>query len=264
MADTRLENMQNSAGTEDFVHLPDVPFMNSKVNLNLYYDLDLNEDDFIEYAWHIYKEIGNIAKAKHLFIGKPDSELIIQLPCNVEYIDIVSTDEVVRSIASQAQIVEPLHTAYFSATPYALELIDSSRFKSVAMDPSISRPVGQRMNYELLPGNRLKLRDPIMQDKAVYILYLGILLDEDGLPSLFLKESLAIAARVAFILTQKQVFKKVPGSGEILEYIKRESGRLMQACKSPEYLSQSDLDKLLNRTTTFDRKTYGRTFKADR
>jgi hypothetical protein len=219
----------------------------------------------VEFGWHIYRnDIGNVAKTWHVFEGKPDKNRIIQLPCNVEYIESVSSNRVAYNSLGRITISNDDVEPYYTYSPYILDLVDRDRYKTKSLQQSITRPTGQFISYDLLPQNRIQLRHDNLTDIPIYVLYRGIILDHDGLPMLYLKESMAIASRLAFILTQRDVFKKIPGAAQILEYIKRESSRLTLACKSPEHMTQQDIDKLLDRQTSFDRKVYGRTYKISR
>jgi hypothetical protein len=99
-----------------------------------------------------------------------------------------------------------------------------------------------------------------MYNKLVTVKYAAIEKDDEGLPFLNEKEVHAIAANLALQEAEKKLFQGMKGADVLVEYLKNESDRLHQAAKTPEYINDDEIDKMLDIKTTWDRKVYGKRF----
>lgn len=96
----------------------------------------------------------------------------------------------------------------------------------------------------------------------VRILYHRELLDSEGLPSINDKEANAIAAYIAYTLKYKEALKTNNSNVfQIAQNLKQQWLFYCDAARSAEYISQNEVDQILNSMYSFDRKTYGRSFK---
>ena len=95
------------------------------------------------------------------------------------------------------------------------------------------------------------------------VVYHGIFVDdEDGLPLINEKEQLAIATYVAYVSTFKEAIRKKDSAlMQIAGVIKTEWLNKCNAARIPEYISQNDMDKILDARARWDRKAYGKSFK---
>ncbi len=98
---------------------------------------------------------------------------------------------------------------------------------------------------------------------SVKVIYQGILMDEDdGLPLINEKEKEAIAAYVAYTELLKESIKKRDANSFKLAQAMRETWlRRCNAARSPEHLSQNDMNAILDVKHRLDRKMYGKSLK---
>lgn len=95
------------------------------------------------------------------------------------------------------------------------------------------------------------------------VVYHGVLADEeDGLPLITEKESRAIAAFIAYISLYKESIQKRDGNLlKLAKTIETDWIKLCRAARVKDYLSQNDMDRILDACTSFNRKSYGKSFK---
>lgn len=96
----------------------------------------------------------------------------------------------------------------------------------------------------------------------INVLYHGELLDEDGLPQLTMKEAIAIADFIAYT----QLNKEAMGSGNKLaaQQAVIAQKNWIQHCdnaRQPEYISQNEMDMILDALTSWNRKKKGYSYK---
>jgi hypothetical protein len=96
----------------------------------------------------------------------------------------------------------------------------------------------------------------------VSVLYHGIIVDEEGLPMINDKEMLALAAYVAYM----DFYRKGLGmkNGDMLQFAQVVKADWLRACNDarvPEYLSQNDINDILDISVRWDRKQYKKSIK---
>ena len=102
-----------------------------------------------------------------------------------------------------------------------------------------------------------------MEDVVITILYKGIEADEDGLPTLNYKELEAIANYCAFIyLRKKGTMTKDQSLIQMSQLIQAEWKRSCDDARTPTYLGQNFLHDLLDVQASWDRKRFGKSYKA--
>ena len=74
--------------------IPFYDFMYGKFLLKELFEITMHEDDYVEMAYNVFRDIGNIATKVHLFKFTVDDTLVVNLPCNVEFIEAVSRGEI--------------------------------------------------------------------------------------------------------------------------------------------------------------------------
>ena len=244
--------------------LPFYDFMYGKYLLKDLFDIKIHEDDYVERAYNIWRDIGNIATSIHAFEVTIDDSCIVVLPCNVEFVESVSDG---RADDCGGSVM--LYHADWSTNPnvhLADAVTRNPNAKRVDISDQGSRlhPTGEFVPYELhgKPGSfSLQFDSEFIGTNCVCI-YRGICVDPEGNPLLTRKEAEAIAYKMAFIDTQKRFFMNDPNAGAKLEYIKTEMGRKMAAAKIPEYLSQNHINRLLSSLTRHDRKVFWSSYKT--
>lgn len=119
-----------------------------------------------------------------------------------------------------------------------------------------------------IPGKLVTYReegDYLVFDRdysSVTILYHGIIVDEEGLPLVTDKEITALAIYVAYLDMYKQSL--VLKNGNILQMAQVLKADWLRACNDarvPTYISQNEMNDILDVFTRWDRKSYGKSYK---
>ena len=96
----------------------------------------------------------------------------------------------------------------------------------------------------------------------VNILYKGYVVDDDGLPLLNEKEIDAIAGFCAFAnMRKKALMTRDQNSMQLAMYLEQNWKLLCTQARVPIYINQNDMDEILNVSTSWDRKRFGKSFK---
>lgn len=212
------------------------------------YDIEINDmDTLIEIGLIAYNMIGN--KNTHL-----QAEIIdvkhhkALLPCKAELIEAI-TDPQIEHLNYTSNIknfgdLESLNTEQYV-----------ERSKQVKDPLYIS---GRYIKYRQ-EGDYIYVNDPV--DK-VCVLYHTETLDEDDLPIITDKEALAIADYIAYTLKYKEALRTNNSAlFQMSQTIKQQWMMHCDAARVPEYVSQNDMDDLLNAKYSHNRKVYGRSYK---
>lgn len=208
---------------------------------NILYGIEMSEDDFAELGLNAWNYIGNKTVKLHKYLANIDDEtLSVQLPCNADIIEAVtSTQEDYTPTKENTLIIETG--------------IESNKYNT--------NPLYQSGSY--IPYNRIG--DNLYFDKnygTVNILYKGVVLDEDGLPEITDKEAIAIATYVAWVQKYKQGL--ITNNAAIINManlLKADWNRMCDAARVPDYISQNEMDEIINVKFRWDRKGFGRSYK---
>lgn len=207
-----------------------LPFLTAKARMKSRYGIEMELDDFIEKAYYIWRDIGNIAtREKTMEVVIPDSGLIT-LPSDCEFLDSVRLK----------------NNLYLTAG-------HSSSGKKVA-------ETEVNVLYSAIDDKNIKITSVGLEGLDLILEYSSIAADSDGLPLLSDREVNAIAANVAMQKTEIDLFRKIKGADVVLQYIKPEADRLLLAAKSDEKISDDNLNKILDIKTSWNRKTFGSRF----
>ena len=214
------------------------------------YDIDLKEEDFEEIALIAWNQIGNKRCKLYRYSEYLNNyKTSIHLPCNCDIIEAVVTDfEDFQHVSNINQNISG-----FSGTEQYIE--SKKSFKSPLY---IS---GKYIPYE-------RVGDMLYFDKAypkIFILYKGIILDNDGLPEINDKEALAIATYCAYITKFKEGIKtNNPNIIQLADRLKKDWQGQCDQARVPEEVSQNEWDEILDAKNSWDRKIYTRTYKPIR
>ena len=235
-----------------------LPFMTASTRLNDLYDISYDDDTFIERAYWVWRQIGNIAtevKVAHVNIG---ADLTITLPQDCEFIKgLVSTDF--------------QNSRNFDGSFGDYQTTPKGKMPEVRPDPSTvsmesnvrsstSVVPGESVAYKVFPGY-LKVVSAMMAGQTADLLYYCIEKDPDGLPYVNDLEAEAIAIWLAKQELERRAFRGDKGAIEMLVYIGPRAEIAMAAAKSSdEKISDDDLDRLLDIKTSFGRKTHSSRF----
>ncbi len=128
---------------------PYYDFMYPKYLLKRLFKIDQHEDDYLEDAYMIWRDIGNIARSTHAFKGKVvDGK--IALPCNFEFMEAVSTGQ--EYLCSHSHPVVWFDEGTQQLNNY-FPTIDSG---STPVEHTDLHPKGEFVPYELYNSNGSK------------------------------------------------------------------------------------------------------------
>lgn len=222
--------------------------MNFKYALTLaqtLYDVEGDTDDLIDIGLVAYDFIGN--KETQLYKVQLNVNCLdgsIQLPCGVDAI------EAVTYCGLEDHSNKP-HEQQFSLNTESF--IESQK---AFLDPHYIS--GKYVKYRKV-GDKLYVNKGLGK---VIVLYHGQLLDSEGLPEINNKEAIAIADYIAYTIKYKEAIKTNNANTlQIANQLKQQWLFHCDAARVPEHVSQNEMDQILNANTSWDRKTYGRSFK---
>lgn len=213
------------------------------------YDIEGDTDDLEEIGLVAYNFIGN--KNTRLYKAILDvncKDGSIQLPCNVDIIEAVT-------------YCGPEDWNYTSNTKEFGDIQSSYTENYIESKKSFLNPLyisGKYVEYKRV-GNTLYVNKGIGK---VIILYHGILLDEEGLPKINDKEAIAIAEYIAYVYKYKEAIRT--NNQNILrmaQELKQQWLFHCDAARVPEYVSQEEMDQILNVQSSWNRKVYNKSYK---
>ena len=241
-----------------------LPFMTASARLNDRFGISYDDDTFIERAYYIWREIGNIAVELKSALLTVSMDLVVTLPQDCEFIRSLTTSDFQDDLHGGGSFGD------YKYTP-------KGRMPAVKPDPtttSVEANIkasgamvsGESISYKTYDGY-LKLESPIMAGRHAQLVYNAVVKGEDGLPLLNDIEVEAIAVTLALREAEKDLFRSGAGfsartgqAAPMVTYLKAESDRLMASAKTPEKISDDGLDKLLDVKTSFGRKVFGKRF----
>lgn len=215
----------------------------------LLYDIEGDDEDLEEIGLIAYNFIGN--KNTRLYKAQLDincQDGSVQLPCNVDIIEAVTYcgPEDWNYTSNQKE-----HGDIQSS--YTENYIES---KKAFLDPFYLS--GKYVNYRK-EGNVLYVNKGFGK---VNVLYQGILLDADGLPEINDKEAIAIAEYIAYVYKYKEAIRT--NNQNVLKMAQELRQQWLFHCDAarvPEYVSQEEMDKILNVQSSWGRKLYNKSYK---
>ena len=207
----------------------------------------MRDDQFENIAMHAWDHIGNKNYKLYKFEGKCIEDRL-DLPCNVD---------IIEAVLAQGQSVVRA-TGMFNDTAFQQNRIIEERIEYLRNKTEDLYASGHYEDY-VVDGNSLVFKN---KGLSVTVLYKGVLVDEDGLPSLNFKEVDAIAKYCAWIDTQKKaMITKDKATFEIAMMLKQQWQSACDDARTPIYLNQNDMDNILNAQASWDRKRFGLSLK---
>jgi hypothetical protein len=241
-------------------------FMYGKYLLKKRFGIVMHEDEYVEEAYGIYRDIGNIATATHAFRSTIDGSRTVTLPCNVEFIEAVSHGSTWNNEHNQTIILmDRLPNANpYSFIPNAIVRNDSLDYNESGHGQTRLHPNGQMIPVELqgVVGNMKLQFDEKEVGREGVCIYRGMCVDQNGNPLLSRKQADAIAWKLAYFDILLKSYQKDPGAMNMLQKAEMDAGRKMAAAKIPEYLTQNELNKFLSAKTRHDRKVWWSDYKT--
>ena len=213
------------------------------------YGLNIDQLEFESSGMIAYDKIGNKQTEIKEFVGDViNGEL--ELPCGVTSIEAVFGNFIDSQKTSNKQRWPQVITNYIE------RYIEYWKYnKSLLYD------YGVLLNYQMRENTLLFDKDY----KNVLVLYRKQILDGEGFPYINSKEAEAIAAYCAYTDLYKQAIRtRDPNTYQMAQNIKLEWARLCERARVSEKVSQNDMNRILDVMTSFDRKSYGKSFKPEK
>lgn len=226
-------------------------FYQAMFQANLLYNLEMLPEDFEEIGLIAWNFIGNKTTRLYKYTTPVDCEtLSVKLPCNADIIESVTYcfEDWNRSTNStpngdiNSQFVE----SYIEGRKqFNSPLYNSGRFVKYER-------VGDTLYFDQSYG-------------AVTILYKGIQLDDNGLPMINDKESIAIATYCAYVSKFKEgMISNNKDTLYFAELLKNNWLKYCDAARVPAHISQNEMNEILEAKTSWDRKLYNKSYKPIR
>jgi hypothetical protein len=219
-------------------------------HLNQFYGITIPNDDFENLALHAWDHVGNKNYRSYVYDTKIE-DYEIHLPCNADIV------EAVMRCGEDFQ-----HTDGVDTWTSALYNQNVETWVELWKQPTeFLYEGGTYISYEQ-EGNILRFK---VDDQTCKVLYKGILADEAGLPMLNFKEIDAIAKYCAWIHLQKKgMITRDQATMQMAQMMHQQWQSAVDDARTPIYLNQNDMDKILNVQSSWDRKRYNRSYKPVR
>ncbi len=218
------------------------------------YGIELNPDEFETLGIIAWDRIGNKETKLYKYLVTPDQDELggwyIDLPCNVDMIEAVTANYEDYQKTSNQFISGNMQNGWIEG------YIESRKYNVGSLYSS-----GKFVKYHQ-EGNKIILSDKF---DDVYILYRGIIADDDGLPYLNSKELDAIASFVAYSTFYKQaLMTRDSNTLQLAQMLEQKWKNLCSQARVSEYVNQNEMDEILNVATSWDRKRFGKSYKPIR
>ena len=227
------------------------PFKTAYTQIRELYGITLFPDEFESLGLIAWDRIGNERYRWYKYQATPEQTeegaWFVDLPCNISEIEAVTADY------EDYQKTTPTTIAGNNQNGWIEGYIETRKYNT-----SFYYSPGKFIKYTL-DGSRMWLADRF---NVVNVLYKGVIVDDEGLPELNESEVDAIAAFCAYTDTFKKAL--VVKDQTTLTFAQILEQKWLKKCtqaRIPSSLSQNDMDEILNVSTSWDRKRFGKTFK---
>ena len=206
-------------------------------------------DTLIEIGLVAYGFIGNKStQLKSEIVNVNPVTGLVKLPCKVDLIEAITDPRIEDwSYTSNVKNFGDWNTLNIE------QYIERSK---QSVDPLYIS--GRFVKYRR-EGDYIYVNDKVDQ---VCILYHTEQLDEDDLPLINDKEAIAIADYIAYTVKYKEALRSNNSAVfQMAQTIKKQWQIHCDAARVPEYVSQNEMDDLLEVTSSHNRKVHGRSYK---
>ena len=239
---------------ENLAEYPKYTFLHAKAMMDEIYDIDMQEDSFIEKAYMAYKRIGNKYTRYHVYNGIVGVDNKLVIPENVEFIESVNYPTYFTDMLTDNGLF-----IYHNGSQLFTDV--DEQWSSKFINKSKRDRNGRNITYELLNDHTITFPQGDFSGQTVAILYHGLLVDEDCDPLLYYKEVEAIAYYVAFMNFRRLASKGDPVASNMMAMAKQEASIAIAGATIPEQFTQNELDQIMNVNVSMDRKVYNRSYK---
>ena len=214
------------------------------------HDVDVSDmDTLIEIGLVAYNFIGNKnTELKYEVVSVDHRTGLVDLPCKADLIEAITHPE-----------VEDWNYTSNTKNGGDFNSLNVEQYVEKSKQSRDSLYVSGRFIQHRREGNYIYVNEKI---NAVGILYHSEILDEDDLPLINDKEALAIADYIAYTVKYKEALRTNNAAGfQMAQYIKKQWLIHCDAARVPEYVSQNDMDDLLDVMSSHNKKVHGRSYK---
>lgn len=224
-------------------------FHEALTRAQMLYDLEFTDmEQAEEIGLYAYEHIGNHHTHLYRATLDIDHDGYAELPCNLYAIE--SVNEACREDWESTSTVHE----YGNIDSRAVEDFIESR--KVRKDPIYQS--GRLIRYRQ-EGNRIYVGPHV---RRVIVLYHGEILDNDGLPYLTRKEIAAIADYIGYTFKYKEGYRQNNKAAlQMAQDLEQKWLFHCDAARVPEFISQNDMDAILDAKTSWNRKKYHFSFK---
>ena len=216
--------------------------------LETLYGLSMSEENYEEVALVGWNLIGNKrTKLYRYSICVTDCSESIELPCNVDEIEAVTTDFEEWDYSTHDTPNGDINSAFVESY---------IEHRKAFRDPLYLS--GKLIHYERV-GNTLYFDKP---HGKINILYKGLVLDDDGLPEITDKEAAALATYCAYIIKFKEgIMTNNANIIQMANTLKQQWNIQCDQARADHYMSQNEWDQVLDAKTSWNRKSFGKSLK---
>ena len=215
---------------------------------NMLYELELIPEDFEEIGLMAWNLIGNKTFKLYKYDTSIDiNNLTVELPCNCDELEAVTYS------FEDWQNVSNITVNGDVSTSFTENYIEGRKAYN---NPLYTH--GKFAQYEHI-GNTLYFDKNYGQ---VRILYKGIVVDDNGLPLISNKESMAIATYCAYVKKFKEGL--ITNNANIIklsQLLEQKWNKFCDAARIPESISQNEMDQVLDAKTSWNRKIFNKSYK---
>ena len=208
----------------------------------------MSEEDYEETALVGWNLIGNKrTKLYRYSTCITDCSESVQLPCNVDQLEAVTTD--------------------FEEWDYSTNDTPNGNINSAFVESYIEHRKAFKdplyISGKLIPYERVG--DTLYFDKPygkINILYKGLVLDDDGLPEITDKEATALATYCAYVIKFKEgIMTNNANIIQMANMLKQQWNIQCDQARADHYMSQNEWNQVLDCKTSWNRKSFGKSLK---
>lgn len=227
------------------MNITNFSFYAAFTHLNDFFGIVLPEEDFETIGLNAWAHIGN-RRSRWYKLTEDTIDCRIDLPCNADIIESVHSS--MEDYQKTDNVFRENHT----------KLTTEAYIESRNTIQNLAYQRGKLLNFH-------REENTLVFDKnykSVTIVYRGIIADDEGLPFLNRKEMEAVATYCAYVHLYKKALQTKDSI--TLQFSKDLKSSWEKAClqaRTPERITQNEMDDILDVSTRWDRKRYGMSYK---
>lgn len=214
------------------------------------YDIDINDmDTLIEIGLIAYNFIGNKnTKLNSEIVNVDPKSGMVKLPCKADLVEAITYPKAEDwNYTSNVKNFGDYNTLNIE------HYIEKSKQSVDSLYTS-----GKFVKYRR-EGNYIYVTENV---ELVCVIYHSEELDEEDLPLINDKEAVAIADYIAYTIKYKEALRSNNSAVfQMAQTIKKQWQIHCDAARVPEYVSQNEMNDLLEITSSYNRKVHGRSYK---